>query len=127
MIELLIAEFINIWENYSSNMFLYDVIYHDIYTDIINKIKIHIELNKFSKKHLIELKLDKFDKKRFIELIETKAYAIYTINNCDIKYEKIHDHDCFQQTDIYDEPELNVCADLLNYLQFGNNTEYILK
>ena len=41
------------------------------------------------------------------------AELIYTINNCADKYETTY----YQQTKIYDEPELNCCSNLLNNLE----------
>jgi len=45
------------------------------------------------------------------------AELIYTINNCADKYETKYKTTYYQQTKIYDEPELNCCSNLLNNLE----------
>ena len=45
------------------------------------------------------------------------AETIYGINNCADKYETKYGTTYYQQTKIYDEPELNCCSNLLNNLE----------
>ena len=61
--------------------------------------------------NMLSIQANDFDK--FIELIELMADTIYTINNCADKYGTTY----YQQTKKYEEPELNCCSNLINYLE----------
>jgi len=95
----LIEEFINIW-NKNWNMISIQCCEFDKFIKIIDKLK---------KKSKLEIQEEKI----FIELIELMAYTIYGINNCEDKYENSD----YQQSKNYEEPELNCCSNLLNYLK----------
>lgn len=45
------------------------------------------------------------------------ADTIYTINDCADKYESKYGTNYYQQSKKYEEPELNCCSNLLNYLE----------
>lgn len=45
------------------------------------------------------------------------ADTIYTINNCADKYESKYGTNYYQQSKKYEEPELNCCSNLQNYLE----------
>ena len=95
----LIEEFINVW-NDNCNMIS---IQQNDFNKFINVI------NKFKKKSCLDIQ----EKKIFIELIEMIADTIYIVDNCVDKYETTY----YQQTKIYDEPELQCCSNLLNKLE----------
>lgn len=95
----LIEDFINIWNNNYIMLPIQDYEFGK-FVKIINKLR---------KKSNFDIP----EKKIFIELIEIMAETIYTINNCADKYETTY----YQQTKIYDEPELNCCSNLLHYLE----------
>ena len=99
----LIEEFIIIWNN-NSNMLSIQANDFDKFIIIINKLR---------QKNKLEIQ----DKKIFIELIELMADTIYTINNCADKYESKYGTTYYQQTKKYEEPELNCCSNLINYLE----------
>ena len=99
LIEELIEEFINIW-NDNSNMLPIQMHEFDKFENVINKLR---------KKSTLDIQ----QKKIFIELIEIMAKTIYTINNCADKYGNTY----YQVTKIYDEPELNCCSNLINNLE----------
>jgi hypothetical protein len=98
-----VEEFINIWNN-NANMLSIQPYEFDNFVNIINKLR---------KKSRLDIQ----EKKIFIELIEIMAETIYEINNCDDKYETKYGTTYYQQTKIYDEPELNCCSKLLNNLE----------
>ena len=98
-----IKEFITIWNDYN-NMLSIQPYEFDKFLNLINKLK---------NTSVLDIK----EKKIFIELIEIMADTIYTINNCVDKYETKYETTYYQQTKIYDEPELNCCSNLLNYLE----------
>ena len=95
----LIEEFIGVWNN-NFNMLPIQEYEYDKFVNVINKLR---------NKSILDIP----EKKIFIELIEIIAETIYTINNCADKYETTY----YQRTKIYDEPELNCCSNLLNYLE----------
>jgi hypothetical protein len=99
----LIEEFIIIWNN-NSNMLSIQANDFDKFIIIINKLR---------QKNKLEIQ----EKKIFIELIELMADTIYTINNCADKYESKYGTTYYQQTKKYEEPELNCCSNLINYLE----------
>jgi len=99
----LVEEFINIWNN-NANMLSIQPYEFDKFKNIINKLR---------KKSRLDIQ----EKKIFIELIEIMAETIYGINNCADKYETKYGTTYYQQTKIYDEPELNCCSNLLNNLE----------
>lgn len=99
----LIEEFIIIWNN-NSNMLSIQANDFDKFIIIINKLR---------QKNKLEIQ----GKKIFIELIELMADTIYTINNCADKYESKYGTTYYQQTKKYEEPELNCCSNLINYLE----------
>jgi len=99
----LIEEFINIW-NDNCNMLSIQLYEFDKFENVINNL-------------IKKSRLDIQEKKIFIELIEIMAETIYTINNCANKYETKYGTNYYQQTKIYDEPELNCCSNLLNNLE----------
>jgi hypothetical protein len=45
------------------------------------------------------------------------ADTIYTINNCADKYKSKYGTTYYQQTQSYEEPELNCCSNILNNLE----------
>ena len=92
-----IDEFLHILDSFQTNDY-------DKFVDVIHKLR-----NKSS--------LDIQEKKIFIELIEQIADTIYTVNNCSDKYAAKYGTNYYQQTKIYDEPELNCCSNLLNSLE----------
>lgn len=91
--------FIEIWTN-NANMLPIQYYEFDRFINIINKLK---------KKSILNIQ----EKKIFIELLELMAETIYTINNYADKYGTTY----YQQTKIYDEPELNCCSNLLHKLE----------
>ena len=95
----LIEKFINIWYD-NCKVLSVQPCEFEKFVDLINKLR-----NKS--------RLGVQEKKIFIELIEIMAETIYTINNCADKYGTTY----YQQTKIYDEPELNCCSNLLNNLE----------
>jgi hypothetical protein len=99
----LITEFINIWRD-NCNMLSIQPYEFEKFVNIINKLR-------------NASRLEIQDKNTFIELIELMAETIYTINNCADKYEPKYGTTYYQQTKIYDEPELNCCSNLLNNLE----------
>ena len=99
----LIEEFITIWDNYSNML--------SIQANDFGKFIIII--NKLRQKSKLEIQ----EKQIFIELIELIADTIYTINNCADKYESKYGATYYQQTKKYEEPELNCCSNLINYLE----------
>ena len=101
--EELIEEFIIIWNNYC-NMLSIQANDFDKFIKIINKLR---------QKSKLEIQ----EKNIFIELIEIMADTIYTINNCADKYESKYGTTYYQQTKKYEEPELNCCSNLINYLE----------
>lgn len=98
-----IDEFLIIWDN-NLNMLSVQPNDFDKFMTIINKLRQKIEL---------EIK----EKQIFIELLEIMADTIYVINNCADKYESKYGTTYYQQTKEYEEPELNYCSNLLNYLE----------
>ena len=99
----LVEEFINIWKN-NCNMLSVQDYEFEIFIKIIIKLK---------EKSKLEIK----EKKIFIELVELMADTIYKINNCADKYESKYGTNYYQQSKKYEEPELNCCSNLLNYLE----------
>lgn len=95
----LIEEILIIWNNYN-NMLSIQANDFDKFIIIINKLR-------------QKSKLEFQEKNIFIELIELMADTIYTINNCADKYGTTY----YQQTKKYEEPELNCCSNLINYLE----------
>lgn len=94
----LIEEFIDIWnDNYK--MLSIQPYKFEKFVNVVNKLK---------NKNVLDIQ----EKKIFIELIEIMAETIYAIN-CVNKYGTTY----YQQTKIYDEPELNCCSNLLNNLE----------
>ena len=100
----LIEEFITIWITYCNMLSNKESYEFDKFIIIINKL-------------IQKSKLEIQEKKIFIELIEIMADTIYTINNCADKYESKYGTTYYQQTKKYEEPELNCCSNLLNYLE----------
>ena len=103
LIEEFIEEFIIIWNNYN-NMLSIQANDFDKFIIIINKLR-------------QKSKLEFQEKNIFIELIELMADTIYAINNCADKYESKYGTTYYQQTKKYEEPELNCCSNLINYLE----------
>lgn len=99
----LVEEFINIW-NDNFNMLSIQPNELDPFIKIIDKLRKNIKL---------EIK----EQKTFIQLIELMAETIYTINDCADKYESKYGTNYYQQSKKYEEPELNCCSNLLNYLE----------
>ena len=93
---MLEEEFITIWNTYCHSL----SVQSDKFVLIINKL-------------IQKSKLSIQEKKIFIELIELMADTIYTIKNCADKYGTTY----YQQTKKYEEPELNCCSNLLNFLE----------
>ena len=97
-----ITQFITIW-----NMD-YDLIdeSRERYMDFMLKLKGEPEIT-------LELK----DKILLLEVVDELAYNIYMQNYYADKYEDIHGTTYYQSTKIYDEPELNCCSRIINYLE----------
>jgi hypothetical protein len=92
--------FIALWDSYVSCLPIND--YEcDKYSKIINKLRNN------------EIDFSKTEKLNFIELVEIMADIIYNNTNGIDKYPD----DYYSSTKIYDEPELNYCSNLLNYLE----------
>lgn len=92
-----IEEFIIIWNNYN-NVISIQPNEFDKFIKIINKLR---------QKSKLEIQ----EKYIFIELIEIMADTIYN------DYVNKYDSTYYQQTKKYEEPELNCCSELLNYLE----------
>ncbi len=101
--EELIKEFLTIWDTYFNMISIQP-------NDFKKFIMFVIKLRQKSKLEIQE-------KKIFIELIELVADTVYTINNCADKYESKYGTTYYQQTKNYEEPELNTCSNLINYLE----------
>ena len=99
----LIEEFLRIWNNYFSIISIQPYEFD----------KFMIIIKKLRQKSKLEIQ----EKNIFIELIEIMGDTIYTINNCADKYESKYGTTYYQQTKKYEEPELNCCSNLLNYLE----------
>ena len=99
----LIKEFIIIWDNYNNMI--------SIQENDFNKFIIIINKLRQKSKLVIQEKII------FIKLIELMADTIYEINNCSDKYESKYGTTYYQQTKKYEEPELNCCSDILNYIE----------
>lgn len=97
-----IKEFLTIWNNYY--MLSIPSYEFDNFIIIIEKLR---------QKSKLEIQ----EKKKFVELIELIADTIYDINNCADKYESKYGTNYYQQTKKYEEPELNCCSHLINYLE----------
>jgi hypothetical protein len=96
-----IEEFISIWNTYyDANTLPIQATDYDKFIIIVNKVK---------QKGKLEIE----DTQIFIELVELMADAIYTHHNCADKYDTTY----YQQTKIYEEPELNCCSNLLRHLE----------
>ena len=97
-----IKDFLTIWNNYY--MLSIPSYEFDNFIIIIEKLR---------QKSKLEIQ----EKKKFVELIELIADTIYDINNCADKYESKYGTNYYQQTKKYEEPELNCCSYLINYLE----------
>lgn len=77
----------------------------------INELKNHTTI--INELRLKNLDVNKIKKTELLQLVEVIADTIYTEKKCVDKYHI----DYYQQTKIYDEPELNYCSDFMTYLQ----------
>lgn len=92
-------EIITIWNEYH-NMLSVNSYEYEKYITIINKL-------------IKEDELEFQEKRTFIDLIQLMADTIYNVNNGVDKYGTTY----YQQTKIYEEPELNCCSRVINYLE----------
>lgn len=96
-------QFITLWNDYRAVLPINEYEF-DKYMKIITKLRNQDEF-------------DIQDKQVFIELIDIMAETIYTTNSCADKYETKYGTTYYQQTRVYEEPELNYCSELLTKIQ----------
>lgn len=94
-----IKEFIMVWNKYFTAIPVNEFEFTQ-YIKIINKLRNEVELD-FAETLL------------FLELCELMADSIFTVEQCDAKYEM----DYYKHTRTYDEAELNCCSRLINLLE----------